>query len=424
MCSKIVTFKGREFKVQNNTLDLSDQRIRHIGLLHGFNELSDLERLDLSFNELSDVEIRGLTHLVELKELNLSYNHLDLFRPPGLRPLGGLKPFDLRNLETLDVSFNEITSMDGLKALPKINLLRIEGNPVTKYYTVYNNRRNFNYTMGQWGVTPGEITDDDRLLAAINRARNHPQFQMTWVDVPFYHFYHDQTDRVLCPIYEGTLCIQGYEPREHGWEMTDPIVIVESLEAEERSLIKRLKVNGCGSGIIQSESQDYPNLEVLDFYDNRIGIDNIVDAISNIPPKLKILNVSKNEITKIDGLMDLNKLEELNLSHNQISKITGLQKLPQLRYLDLSYNQISEISNLASIKSLRWLDLSGNPIQQVKGLNRLQTLEALTLTDTQISQIDCQELPPNLKYLNLGRSKIDLINREERASFRLEKEMI
>ena len=61
--------------------------------------------------------------------------------------------------------------------------------------------------------------------------------------------------------------------------------------------------------------------------------------------QLRILNYSRNKITKIEHL-NLPNLENLNLSSNKIHTIENLECIPQLKTLFLANNQIQIIENL------------------------------------------------------------------------------
>ncbi|ESR60592.1 hypothetical protein CICLE_v10018305mg [Citrus x clementina] len=83
-------------------------------------------------------------------------------------------------------------------------------------------------------------------------------------------------------------------------------------------------------------------------------------------------------------------LHILNLSKNNISTIEGLRELTRLRVLDLSYNRILRIGHgLASCSSLKELYLAGNKISEVEGLHRLLKLTVLDLRFNKISTAKC-----------------------------------
>ncbi|KAK9133695.1 hypothetical protein Scep_013223 [Stephania cephalantha] len=105
---------------------------------------------------------------------------------------------------------------------------------------------------------------------------------------------------------------------------------------------------------------------------------------------LKVLNLSGNSIVRITAGALPRGLHMLNLSKNNISNIEGLRELGRLRVLDLSYNRILRIGHgLASCSSLKELYLAGNKISEVEGLHRLLKLNVLDLRFNKISTAKC-----------------------------------
>ncbi|GAV80764.1 LRR_4 domain-containing protein [Cephalotus follicularis] len=105
---------------------------------------------------------------------------------------------------------------------------------------------------------------------------------------------------------------------------------------------------------------------------------------------LRVLNLSGNAIVRITAGALPRGLHMLNLSKNNISTIEGLRELTRLRVLDLSYNRILRIGHgLASCASLKELYLAGNKISEVEGLHRLLKLTVLDLRFNKISTAKC-----------------------------------
>lgn len=105
---------------------------------------------------------------------------------------------------------------------------------------------------------------------------------------------------------------------------------------------------------------------------------------------LKVVNLSGNSIVRITAGALPRGLHMLNLSKNNISTIEGLRELTRLRVLDLSYNRILRIGHgLASCSSLKELYLAGNKISEVEGLHRLLKLTVLDLRFNKISTAKC-----------------------------------
>lgn len=97
-------------------------------------------------------------------------------------------------------------------------------------------------------------------------------------------------------------------------------------------------------------------------------------------PYLKILNISYNQLTSLDGLPDT--IEELNCSSNYI---TTLPFIPKIRKLDCFLNSIQFLPNEFP-ETLEWFN----------GMNNF--LEILPIN-----------MPPNLHYFNCGNNLITFL---------------
>lgn len=96
------------------------------------------------------------------------------------------------------------------------------------------------------------------------------------------------------------------------------------------------------------------------------------------PLKCFHLDLSNNEIEKIDCLELFSNLKTLDLSNNRISKIENLDALENLRVLYLEGNQIKCIENLKSLKKLEYIYIYRNPLDNpVDDLEYLQSIRNL-----------------------------------------------
>jgi Leucine-rich repeat (LRR) protein len=111
-----VSVRGMDFYVWNNTLKIRKQDIQSINEIKGLENINDLETLDLSFNEIPQIE--GLDHLTGLKKLNLSFNKITEIK--------GLE--NMRDLEDLNLYDNLITEIKGLNTMKKLENLSLGNN--------------------------------------------------------------------------------------------------------------------------------------------------------------------------------------------------------------------------------------------------------------------------------------------------------
>eukprot|EP00879_Flechtneria_rotunda_P030608 GHRR01033267.1.p1 GENE.GHRR01033267.1~~GHRR01033267.1.p1 ORF type:complete len:153 (+),score=52.22 GHRR01033267.1:318-776(+) len=91
-----------------------------------------------------------------------------------------------------------------------------------------------------------------------------------------------------------------------------------------------------------------------------------IELVGQLCPKLKILYLQNNLISKIQNLHKLKDLQYLNLAVNNITKIQNLQRCESLQKLDLTINFIPKagllsVASLAGNHNLRELFLLGNP---------------------------------------------------------------
>lgn len=109
---------------------------------------------------------------------------------------------------------------------------------------------------------------------------------------------------------------------------------------------------------------------------------NQITEINNLKQNqhLRTLSLKENKISRIENIEDMH-LEELCLAKNQLKHITGLTSLPYLRTLDLSHNSITFLRGLEQTQSLRFLNLSLNRIEKILQLRYVEGLELLTELD-------------------------------------------
>lgn len=93
---------------------------------------------------------------------------------------------------------------------------------------------------------------------------------------------------------------------------------------------------------------------------------------------LRQLDLSYNEITRIDGLAACVQLQHLDLGHNRISTAEGFHaELGNLRTLVLCHNELTKVADLDRLFSLHALDLTANQLDDAEALGRLARLPCL-----------------------------------------------
>ena len=105
-------------------INLSSQNIVNLLQVKGLENLTNLNKLHLSFNEIT--EISGLDNLINLKSLHLQGNKI--------RKIKGLE--QLKNLEYLYLNNNGIFKIQGITNLSKLKSLMIYDNRITEIQEV------------------------------------------------------------------------------------------------------------------------------------------------------------------------------------------------------------------------------------------------------------------------------------------------
>jgi hypothetical protein len=92
---------------------------------------------------------------------------------------------------------------------------------------------------------------------------------------------------------------------------------------------------------------------------------------------LKVLDLSKNNITQIDYISKINTLEELILDENSLKSMGNLYEIDNLKKLSMKKNEIENVESLDKYKNLEYLDLSRNKIVNTTYLENYSKIEKL-----------------------------------------------
>lgn len=156
---------------------------------------------------------------------------------------------------------------------------------------------------------------------------------------------------------------------------------------------------------------------------------NKLTNIPLIPPNLKKLNIERNELEKIENLLD-SQLEYLNISGNDIQTLEGLpstlkkleidknsitildiSNLIQLEYLNASSNDIVTINNNFP-ESLIHIKLDHNQLESLPDIN--SNIVTLEISDNQLKSLPKIKTFDYITKLNISfNENIKITNEEE-----------
>uniref|UniRef100_A0A8C5JMT8 Leucine rich repeat containing G protein-coupled receptor 6 n=1 Tax=Junco hyemalis TaxID=40217 RepID=A0A8C5JMT8_JUNHY len=332
--------------------------------------------LDLSMNNISELQPRALRHLRFLEELRLSGNQIS--RIPGEAFSG------LYSLKILMLQNNQLSSIpaEALRDLPNLQSLRLDANLISVVPD-----RSF-----QGLLSLRHLWLDDNALTEIPvRALNHlPALQaMTLALNQIWHIpdfaFQNLSSLVVLHLHNNRIQSLG----ANGF---DGLHSLETLDLNYNELLEfpgairtlgRLQELGFHNNNIKAIPENAfvgnPLLQTMTL--TRAGIHFLPRRMCQQLPSLRVLELSHNQIEELPSFHRCQQLEELGLQHNKIQEIRAdtFVQLLALRSIDLSWNSIQFIHPEAfvTLHSLTKLDLTDNqlvtlPLDGLAGLTHLK----------------------------------------------------
>ncbi|XP_058799434.1 toll-like receptor 6 [Phymastichus coffea] len=387
-----------------------------------FAAASQLEKIDLSGNNIWQVPGESFCPLANLVGLNLSYNLLEELTELdfGLRGVAGASARKPRRLEQL------MSAPTAASCALDIRNLDVSHNRIS--------------------VLPARVFSSLRRLGMLNLAGNG----IAVVEDEAFHGLRslrsvDLSDNRIVALPSEVFREAGNSLKELKLQNNSIGVLAPGLVANMNQLVSLdLSKNVLTSSWMNSATfAGLIRLVLLDLSFNRI--DNLDPAMFKDLYTLQILNLKYNEIETIpaDTFAPMSNLHTLEISHNRLRYLDGqsLNGLFALSLLSMNYNLLEGIhpdafkncssiqdvqlsgNNLDSIPSalkdmgiLKMLDLGENRIEQLERSNfeGMTGLYGLRLMNNYISNItrDVFAELPTLQILNLARNKIEHVDSE------------
>jgi Leucine-rich repeat (LRR) protein len=275
----------------------------------------------------------------------------------------------IKNLEFIDLSFNEIKKLDFLKGMKKLIQLEMLSNMIT------------DVTGCKWEeYTPNLIIVDFRFNPVFNR-----KYYQKWM------VYHCQKLEYL----DGLRV--NRKNKSQGNVVNNDMIVKNS--SVQPFLIQQLSIRKKWGENSSSRLVEYSiigNMTKFSFNDilpyiSLLELDNcnLID-ISNISfesfVNLRWLSLRNNYIKDINNLVSCDRLIELSIDNNDIEYIDFLYSLKYLQKLNASSNKIMIFDPKNEFPSLTQLNLENNSIRSLKGMKKLTSLMELYLGNNYISE--------------------------------------
>ncbi|MEY8762579.1 MULTISPECIES: leucine-rich repeat domain-containing protein [Clostridium] len=357
-------------------------------------QLKDLRYLDLSNNPIND-DLEGLEGLTNLQTLLLNKN-FQWGTDDKISDISALS--NLKDLTTLDLSYNQISDISSLSGLKNLQSLNLQNNKVSNITPL----KDYLSALKLLDLMGNQITDISGLeglsaLTTLNLCGNEIEKI-------------DEADELKGLTSLTDLNLNGNKLVDISG--LSELESLKSLELNDNPISDITPLSGLTG--LQSLSLSNTQLDNIDVLENLTNLQLLdlrqgngkklknISALSNLT-KLQSLFLYSNEISNITPLEKLIGLKSLDLSHNQITGVSILKDLTNLTNLDLGYNQISDITPLGGLTNLQSLDLSRNSgitdLNSLKGLTNLTSLKLYGITINESKQQDLKKSLPNCEII-------------------------
>ncbi|XP_048665648.1 leucine-rich repeat-containing G-protein coupled receptor 6 isoform X3 [Marmota marmota marmota] len=379
--------------------------------------------LDLSMNNLTELQPGLFRHLRFLEELRLSGNRLSHIPGQAFSGLYSLKILMLQNNELGGIPAEALWELPGLQSL------RLDANLISlvpeRSFEGLSSLRHLWLDDNALTEIPVRALNNlpalQAMTLALNRISHIPDYAFqNLTSLVVLHLHNNRIQHLGTHSFEGlrnleTLDLNYNELQEF------PVAIRTLGRLQELGFhnnnIKAIPEKAfMGNPLLQTMSlngatdiQEFPDLkgtsslEVLTL--TRAGIRLLPPEMCQQLPRLRVLELSHNQIEELPSLRRCEKLEEIGLQHNRIWEIGAdtFSQLSSLQALDLSWNAIRSIhpEAFSTLRSLVKLDLTDNqlttlPLAGLGGLMHLKLKGNLAL-----SQAFSKDSFPRLRILEV-----------------------
>lgn len=356
------------------SVDLSDNEIANVDT-DKLSKLQNLQILMLHLNSLRQLKPYAFANLTRLEKLHIGNNRIETIGDDAFT--------DLPLLRDLDLTKNMISEITGKFNLPNIRRLTLSFNQIT---SLQDNTLNGVRNVTQLILSDNKITyisksafDGMTYLAKLvlcgNPIKNidnifHNVGTMSYLDVSY--------------------CQLTKFPKNLPWALRQLVIsnnnltILESQDLRGTLYLGVLILDNNQIQVVQDGAFLYtPYLQLINISNNKLT------HLPEIPKNVETFNANSNEIQKIfqSNFAHDSALKILSLSNNKISDIPAYAflRLGNLSELQLNQNSIKDIKNMtfSGLRQVITLNLDFNPIEKIeyRAFAGLQKLENLILSN-------------------------------------------
>ena len=350
------------------TLTTLDAAALDIKDLRGLEWATNLETLNLSDNQILNIERLGATDnlgLAKLTDVNLSDNRIR-----DITPLE-----NMTELTVLNLNQNSVRDISVLSGLTKVTRLALDNNKVSDLTPLVEMPALTDLSIAGNGIRNIDALDELRGLRRLNLANNSIRDPRTLTRL------EALTDLSLADN-----------------QITDVKELVELKKLTRLDLSQNRIRNITPLGELTA-------LTELFLADNRIDKLQVLTELT----ELRRLDLADNNVATLKPIAGLTELTALNLANNRIKDLTSLAALTQLTELYLSGNEIVTVTPLLAVKNVTPLPLDDRGIagaQQAQQVQGLTLLEVLHLTDNEIRDVSPLANLANLRILRIAGNPI------------------
>ena len=329
-----------------------------------FNGLTNLTKLDLSFNSLTDIS--HLSGLTNLKQLNLRNNSIS-----DISALSGMT-----KLETLYLMQNSISDISALSGMTQLKNLSLAANSISNISVLSNKTNLRELFLG------GNSISDISALSGLTNLVNLSLGSNSISDISHLSGLTNLTSLSL-----GRNSISDVSHLKTLTSLTSLYLGHNNIsDISELSTLTNLYV------LSLSGNENLSDVSTLNTLTNLANLSLGGSSLSDIS-SLTNLNLygfilDGSSVSDISVLSNWTNLIDLRMWDNEnLSNISTLGSLTNLTTLYLSHNNISDVSPLSSLTSLNVFELRGNPIPH----SQYATMRAFTYPP---ADIDLDNEPP------------------------------